>query len=266
MENFIPKRAFTLLEPKPNEEIYEICITLKNKQGALAETASALSNAQIDIRTSTLFEATDKSDLGYWTSFINISKAKTSIEQIEAELRKLEVVEDVKIAKPEPLPYDVIHFPMTHGQSAAIVMPSELMSSLFDQVEKILMPSGFIAVFYDAGKKSGAFIVELLAKRYGLSGESLVKALIQASKALGWGVVEDAKLDVSRPFCKVKIRYCFEAIMKGLRKDKACHWTRGFLAGALSRIVGKPMEAIEVKCAAVGDECCEFEMGIKVIE
>jgi len=260
MENSIPKRAFTLMKMKPSEEIYEICITLKDVHGAVSETAKVLSDTHVNLRTSILFDAVEKSNTGYWTSFIDLSKAIKDIKQIEEELRELDVVQDVKVVKPKPVTYDVVHFPIVHGESAAIVMPVELFGSLFDEIEKILTPSGFAAVFYSAGKKSGAFIAELLAKKYGLKGETLIMALIQATKAIGWGQIEDFKLDVNRPFCKVKVRRCFEAVLKGYRKEKVCHWTRGFIAGFLSKTISKSVEAVETKCAATGDEVCEFEV------
>lgn len=260
MENSIPKRAFTLVETKPSEDIYEICVTLKDVYGAVSKTANVLSDARVNIRTSILFDAVEKNSVGYWTSFVDLSKAIKDIKQIEEELRKLDVVQDVKIVKPKPVTYDVIHFPIVHGESAAIVMPVELFGSLFDEIEKILTPSGFAAVFYSAGKKSGKFIAELLTKRYGLEGESLIWALIQATKAIGWGLIEDFKLELNQPFCKVTVQKCFEAILRGYRNEKSCHWTRGFIAGFLSKVANKPMEAVELKCTAAGDEKCEFEV------
>lgn len=260
MESAIPKTVFAFIETKPNEIIYEICITLKDVRGAVFKTAKVLSDANVNLRTAMLFDAVEKGNSGYWTSFIDVAKAKKSIGQIEQDLRDLDVVQDIKIVKPEPLIYDVIHFPIQYGDSTAMIMPLELFGSLFEEIEKILTSSGFAAVFYGAGKKSGAHITELLGKKYGLSSEFFVSALIQSTRALGWGQLEDVKLDLHRPFCSVKIRKCFEAVLKGSRREAACHWTRGFIAGFLSEVVGKPLEAIEVKCAASGDELCEFEV------
>jgi len=264
MENFVPKRVFTFLNKKPSEQIFEICITLKDVHGAVLKTAQVLSEAHVNLRTSILFDAVEKSNIGYWTSFIDLSKAVKNTKQIEEELRRLDVVQDVKIVKPEPLTYDVIHFPIVHGESVAMVMPLELFGSLFDETEKILTPSGFAAVFYNAGKKSGAFIAELLAKRYGLKDESLISALVQATKAIGWGQVENINIDRERLLGEVKVRRCFEALLRGTRKDKSCHWTRGFIAGFLGEVLSRPVEAVESKCLSAGDEECEFEVKSRI--
>lgn len=136
MDNFIPKRVFTLLEAKPSEKIYEVCIVLKDVQGAVSKTAKVLLDASVNIRTATLFDAVDRDGVGYWTSFIDLSKSVTDIKKVEEELRKLDVVRDVKVKEPKPLIYDVVHFPIFHGGSTAVVMPVELFGSLFDEIEK----------------------------------------------------------------------------------------------------------------------------------
>mgnify|MGYP006269560737 CR=1 FL=1 len=263
MEDVVPKRAFTFVETKPDEAIYEICIKLKNVRGAVAKTAKVLSDANINIRTSMLFEDIKKSSTGYWTSFVDFSKTR-NVKELEEKLRTLDVVEAVKIVQPQPLVYDVIHFPVMHGNSTAIILPSALLGSLFEEIEKILTPSGFAAVFYNAGKKSGASMAALIAERYELKGESLKQALIQTTKAIGWGQLEDLRLNSEKVSGYVKMRNCFEAVLKGQRREPACHWTRGFIAGFLGKVVGKPVEAVELKCAAVGDETCDFELKPKI--
>jgi len=264
MENSVPKRAFTFIETKPGEKIYEICITLKNVRGAVLKTAQVLSEAQVDVRSSILFDAVEQSNIGYWTSFIDLAKASKDIEQIEGELRKLDVVQNIKVVKPEPLAYDVVHFPIMHGDSTAVMMSVELFGSLFDEIERILTPSGFAAVFYNAGKKSGEFMGELLEKRYGLKGDSLASVLAQSIRATGWGEIENFEMDRKNLVGKIRMRACFEALLRNQRKEKICHWTRGFIAGAFSKVVNAPLEAIELKCAAADDEICEFEVKQKI--
>jgi len=264
MEGFVPKRAFTFIETRPDEEVYEIRITLKNIRGAVSKTAEVLSEAHVNILTSILFDAVEKSNVGYWTSFIDLSKALKNIGQIEAELRKLDVVQNVETTRPVPLVFDTLHFPIMHGRSAAVVMSVELFGSLFDEIEKILTPSGFAAVFYNAGKKSGAYMSDLFEKRYGLQGDSLASVLAQSTKATGWGEIEEFKMDQKSLVGRVKMRASFEALLRKQRKEKACHWTRGFIAGAFGRVVGAPLEAVEVQCVADGQEICEFEVRPKI--
>lgn len=132
------------------------------------------------------------------------------------------------------------------------------------KLKKILTPSGFAAVFYSSGKKTGAFIADLFLQRYKLKGEKSILALAQAVKAIGWGQIEDFKVDPKRPYATVKIRRCFEAVLRGNRREKVCHWTRGFVAGFLGKVLGMNLEGVEVKCAAAGDELCEFEVRTRI--
>lgn len=262
MENLVPKRAFTLLNAKLGEEIYEICIKLMDIPGAVSEVARTLSQANVNLRNSVLFDAVEENGVGYWTAFADLAKATANTKQLEEVLRKLDVVKEVKIAKPAPLPYDIMHFPLIHDAEAAVVMPLSLFGSLFDEIERILTPSGFAAVFYNAGKKSGVFIVKLLKDRYKVEKENIISALIQAAKAIGWGCIEN--VDIKNNAGKVKIRMCFEALLRTHREHKGCHWTRGFIAGALGEVFGLPLEAIEVKCLAEGDDACVFEVKPKI--
>lgn len=65
-----------------------------------------------------------------------MSKVIKGIKQIEEELRKLGVVQDIKIVKPKPVTYDVIHFTIVHSESAAIVMSVELFGSFSTKIKK----------------------------------------------------------------------------------------------------------------------------------
>ena len=262
MSYFHPKRAFTLVEKRPNEEIYEICVLLKDAKGAVARTAKTLADADISIRTSILFDAVEHKGKGYWTAFIDVSKASKTIHQLKEELKQLEEVLDVKVEKPAPALYDTIHFPILHGTSRAILMPIELFSSLWEEIEKILTHSGFEAVFYNAGKKSGKQIAKLLSQRSTCDireVEVMATTLIQATKAIGWGVVVSWKIDPESLSAEVEMKECFEAALRKNSNRKACHWTRGFIAGYISQLFGHPVETIETKCIAAGDKVCRFQ-------
>ncbi len=264
MGNSIPKRAFTYLCAKLGEEIYENCIPLKDYYGAASKATNVLSDAHVDLREPLLSSAVDNSGLGYCTSFVDLSKAVQGIKQIEEDLRKLDVVRDVKIGGPEPLTCDAMHFPIVNGNSAATVMPAKLFGSLFDETEKILTPSSFATVSYNAGKKSGVFVAELFSERNGLKGDDVLLAMVQAIKTIGWGQIEDLTIDGRKFTGRFKIQSCVEAVLRGYRKEKVFHWTRGFIAGFSSEVIGESLEAVELKCVAAGDELCEFEVKPKI--
>ena len=263
-----PKRAFTFVELNPDEDVYEIRIKLKDVPGAVAKAANIIAESQMNIKTSTLFNSPINKKEGFWTAFIDSSKSKIEIGELARKLRELDVVLDVSIEKPEPVLYDIMHFPMLHGEQRAILFPLMLLRNLFEEIEKILTPSGFAAVFYNAGKKSGENYVRYYKEKFGLkSKEELIKALIMGTSAVGWGKVDTHILDLNTLTGNIKIRQNIEAV---LREKKAtqpvCHWTRGFISGYLTALTGVDIEILETKCLAKGDEYCEFEVKVKLSE
>jgi predicted hydrocarbon binding protein len=256
-----PKQAFTLTKVAPDEIVYELCIRLKDVPGAIAETAKLLSDSGVNIKSGSLFYSPKSNNIGFWTSFIDLSKANISIEKLDQKLQKLPPVLDVKFEKPKPAPYEIMHFPVMHENSRAIVMPTELFSSMLGGVERILTPSGFSAVFYDSGKKAGKYNAEYLQKKFGLEkNEDLIQVLIQKVKAIGWGLITVDKIAIKRSSATLIIKENFEALVQKKKPYRVCHWSRGFIAGYFSVVFSKPVESVEVKCLATGDEHCEFDI------
>ena len=159
-----PKRAFTFVESKPGEDIYEIRVTLKDVPGALAKVSSLVAEAGINIKTSIVFSTLPEEKRGFWTAFIDVSKSKMQTDELTKRLNEVDVVLNVEIVKPEPAAYDIMHFPVLHGEERAVVMPISLLRNLFEEIEKILTSSGFAAVFYNAGRRSGENFAEYYRK------------------------------------------------------------------------------------------------------
>lgn len=260
----LPKRDFSVVEVEPGENLYEICIILKDVPGALAETAKVLADAHINIKTGSIFYLPGSSKLGAWTSFIDVSKAKRDINDITKELRRLDSVVDVKLERPYPAPFEVIHFPILLGNSRAAIMPMETFREIWEGFEKILTPSGLEAVLYDVGKRNGIYNANHLSEKYRVKDVELISTIIQASKATGWGIVEAKNIDFKRLSGTVVVNDCFEALAREKKPYKVCHWIRGFIAGFTSIVFGQPVETVETKCLATGDEYCEFEIKKKI--
>lgn len=77
-------------------------------------------------------------------------------------------------------------------------------------------------------------------------------------------MAEVRKLDFKQLSGTVILRDCFEAAAWLKKLQKACHWNRGYIAGVMREVFGKPVEAVEVKCSAAGDEYCEFNIQTKI--
>jgi predicted hydrocarbon binding protein len=259
-----PKRTFSMVEVGPSEKLYEVCIILKDVRGAIAKAAKVLADANVNIKTGTVFYVPGNPELGAWTSFIDISKATLSIQDLEKKLQGLDEVADVRFEEPKPAPYEVIHFPVLHGNSRAIIMGTDTFAALWEGFEGILTPSGLEAVLYNVGKKIGTYTATGLKNTYNLENKDLILALVQAEKALGWGIVEFQDIDFKGLTGTIIMKESFEAFARQKKPYKVCHWARGYFAGCMSVLFGKPVEAVEVKCSATGAECCEFKIKRKI--
>jgi predicted hydrocarbon binding protein len=84
--------------------------------------------------------------------------------------------------------------------------------------------------------------------------------MVQAAKAIGWGIPEIADIDFERLTEAVILKESFEALAWEKKPYKVCHWIRGFIAGFASVAFGTSMEAVGVECLATGDAHCKFEI------
>jgi len=103
-------------EAKPGEKMYEVCIILKDVRGAIAKAAKLLANANVRVKTGALFHIPSRPEIGTWTSFIGISKATSSIQNLEKKLQGLDEVAGVWFEEPKRVPYKVIHFPVLRAR------------------------------------------------------------------------------------------------------------------------------------------------------
>ena len=249
-----------MAEVKPEEKLYEICIFLKDIPEALAKTAKVLANVNAKIKTGTIFNLPEYPGILFWSTFVDVSKVEKGVKSLVEKLRRLDVVEDVRFEEPKPLPFEVLHFPILHATTRAIVWPIGQFWAIWNAIEGILKPSGASVLHYDTGKAVGKRIATTLKKVFGVEGMDLVQAIIQAVQATGWGILEAQDIDFKRGKGTIIIRECFEALAWRKKPYNTCHWARGYIAGASSVTFGQPVKVVEVKCLAAGDEYCQFKI------
>jgi predicted hydrocarbon binding protein len=260
MMDYIPKKVFTLDEVKPGEKCVQICLVLKDVPGALAKTAQFLADAKVNIKTGSIFYLPEYPNAGIWSSFVDFSKVAKNPEEVVEGLKKLDVVLGVRLEEPKPAPFESIHFPVLHATTRALVLPIGMFWALWDGFERILQPSGLAAVLYNAGKEVGERAAKRLGEMFNIEGKELVQASVQAVKATGWGITEVRSIDMKKSSATIIVKDCFEAAAWRKKPYNVCHWTRGYLAGCMSAVFKKHVEAVETKCMARGDQYCEFKI------
>ncbi len=140
----------------------------------------------------------------------------------------------------------------------AVIASIETFVSLQKDAEKILGMDGAAILFYESGKKAGTRWINRFRREWGLKDESFIEAVQNFYAELGWGkfsVEENSKIELV-----VRIENSFIARGYGNSEVPVCHFLRGYNAGLAKVLKGKDIDAEEVKCTAIGDDCCKFVM------
>jgi len=115
--------------------------------------------------------------------------------------------------------------------------------------------SGGLALMYHIGHRVGKLMAERSRGRDGLDA---LKGLLARYEALGHGRFEVVDY-VEGVACRVVARGLFECV-GGRSAVPRSHFFRGLLAGFISGLWARNVRVSEIRCAAMGDEWCEFEV------
>lgn len=255
-----PKRLPVVEERKPDEKIYEISVLLNNGAVALSKIISIFEEKYVDVRSGIHFTAPDGTYI--YTTFIDLSKCKIGLKELEESLKKTGVVKEIHLIEPKPLIADEIHFPLIiTDQSKGIIFRVETFSDLQRNLEEMFSKSAAETMLYIAGKKCGERSCERVMKKYGLRDtEIILKAIAQLKKAEGWGMLEFWNMNLNEDRGEIVVKESFEADGYGKSTTPVCHFLRGYLAGVLNKISGKSVNILEKECKAAGSEACVFKV------
>ncbi len=97
-----------------------------------------------------------------------------------------------------------------------------------------------------------------LADKYGVNTWNLISAV---GYYFGWGLGRIVERNDEGAY-RIRVYDSFEADSfiqrNGGAKKPVCHFIRGVLSGLVESVEGREYTVKEVKCAAMGDEYCEF--------
>ena len=128
------------------------------------------------------------------------------------------------------------------------------------RLEQIFSSSAVSVMLYEGAKACGERSAERLRNQLGMNVVDLLNAFARMKETEGWGKIEFRDFVFSDVHGRVIVRDSFEAKEYGKSHTSICHFIRGYLAGALSTILNAEIGLIETKCAAKGDDYCEFQI------
>jgi predicted hydrocarbon binding protein len=116
--------------------------------------------------------------------------------------------------------------------------------------------------FYDMGYRAGLALMEAMGELRS-NPEAAFQTLVHDYQRMGYGQLEIAEFDLSKPEARLIGRDLFETDMAraaGIYRSprSASHYTRGMLAGFLSGLLGREVVCEEVRAEFRGDGASEF--------
>lgn len=157
---------------------------------------------------------------------------------------------------------DELNFPLMRYGDRIFTFTDKAWASLRSNLINTIGQQAYHALIFRMGYEMGKGFAETyleIARRSGLEDplEVIKYVMGKMLAASGWA---RAQLEVGERTLKLVLRDNLEAIASGRSEEPSCYFTKGVLAGALTRVLRVPVEITEVKCQAAGDDHCEFSV------
>jgi len=251
----------------PERKFYCVMVKVQFRLGALEKLASLASKFGIGVCYVSYSMQRDYGKTVKAVVFLDVTDATAPMEKLIEEARKIEFVEEVRELKPEieGLAIDMFSFPLTIGDSRVIILREHGMKGIINGLRERLGSAAETIQYYvgfEAGLEFGKNH-KRLAEELGIKQPSEVFSKISAPlfMSVGFGIMKILKISNGPPYAYLRVHGCFECKCCPKKVEKPySHLVRGMIAGVCSSIFGVEMFAKEVKCIAMGDPYCEFEV------
>ena len=251
----------------PNRKFHCLLIKTELVPGALKELASIAAKYGVKVSYVSYSMPRSEKEAIKAIAFIDVTDATAPVEQLLAEARKIEFVKEIKDAKPEidGFALDSFSFPLVVEGKRVIILRQQGIKGIINGLRKRL-GSAAEAIQYFLGFEAGLEFGEnhrRIGERLGIKKHSEIFSRISAPLfvTVGFGVMKVLKISDNPPYAHIRIYGCFECECAPKKSDKPySHLVRGMIAGGFTRLFGVEMAAKEIKCVAMGDPYCEFEV------
>lgn len=243
-------------------KMYGVALETKVEKGVVKRLSEIADNIGVIIRFIQVSMEKADSPTARAIAFLDFSNSNASPEEALRYVEKLDFVKEAQIIYPTAngTLSDEYFFPLIVGQERAVIFDKPAYESLFKGLIEKFGSAGE-AILYYQGFNVGYNTISDFEKIAGSRKLEVLMELIKVyTRVLGWGIVEDIKVNLKTKRAKIRLSHCFECeIGKGSGKPYS-HFIRGIAAGIFTRIFDKTTSAREVKCSAKGDAYCEFHV------
>jgi len=188
------------------------------------------------------------------------------LEELESRLSSIEGVGGVlhQECDVKGILIDELNFPLMRYGDRVFTFTERAWASLRSNMIAMVGQQAYHAIIFRIGLEMGKGFAETyleIAERAGIEDPMDVIRHVMAKMlaASGWA---KARVDPVEGGLRIILDDCLEAKATGRSEGPSCYFTKGVLAGALSRILRVPIEVAEVRCRAAGDPHCEFSVSL----
>jgi len=248
---------------RQGRRLYGIIVEAFSKPGVLALISSMLAERNLDIIYCTAIAAEDKR--GGIIFLVDFTDSDAMPQSVAEELKSLEFIEDVTIIEPivDGFLIDDATFPIMLGRRRALILDDGMLRGIFISFRERLGSGGEAMLYHlglEAGRSRGRHAA-MLAQRVGIKSlDKGLETVAKALKALGYGIIEFIELQENPPRARVRIYNSIECELGRGAGHPFSQYIRGLITGIASEFFKREMTAREVKCIAMGDPYCEFEL------
>ena len=248
---------------RQGRRLYGIIVEAFSKPGVLALISSMLAERNLDIIYCTAIAAEDKR--GGIIFLVDFTDSDAMPQSVAEELKSLEFIEDVTIIEPivDGFLIDDATFPIMLGRRRALILDDGMLRGIFISFRERLGSGGEAMLYHlglEAGRSRGRHAATL-AQRVGIKSlDKGLETVAKALKALGYGIIEFIELQENPPRARVRIYNSIECELGRGAGHPFSQYIRGLITGIASEFFKREMTAREVKCIAMGDPYCEFEL------
>jgi len=251
------EKQVMVMRHDPKKKYFLISTMLKEQVGALADITRILAVRGVDILEGQIY--TTMEGHGYVTLFAEARDARIDVNFLKQILRGSTFLEaTVVLESHKGMIIDSVNFPLvTDFGERSILLSAEAVRETFRTTREGYGKEA-ADLIYRLGFSYGSGVWSKLFT--GLEKDKgSVEGFLAFYSAVGLGKATLERYRVEASILRVSVEGCFEC--EGLEASSpASAFFLGVLAGSFGALFGREMVAREIKCVAMGDKRCEFEL------
>lgn len=161
----------------------------------------------------------------------------------------------------DELSYDRPSGALTYKGVRYLLIRPETITGFQRKVERISEKDAGESLF-SGGFAGGSLSTRKYKEAFGLSDREAIEFMLKMGSEIGWGGFRLDEYDPEADVLRVSVANSPFAESYGKSNRGVCHLIRGIVGGIGSVLFGQACTALEISCAAMGDEKCVFEVRI----